>query len=71
MEPIRKAYTLCWDCEKATGGCSWSNELIPVKGWSAKNTTKKGGYDSFYVYNCPLFERDAYKGGTFRLEKRK
>lgn len=27
--------TLCWDCKKALGKCSWSYNLTPVKGWEA------------------------------------
>ncbi len=55
--------TLCWRCEKATGGsdCPWANKLKPVEGWEAIPTilkmvvSKKS--DSYKVLNCPLFKR--------------
>jgi len=53
--------TLCWDCGNACGGCSWSQELKPVKGWNAK----KSG-DSFTVKQCPKFVRNAWNGGQYR-----
>ena len=63
-----KHSTLCWDCDKACGKCSWSKELKPVKGWKAVPTKVKNGFttfkgtknfsivDSFDVYDCPEFE---------------
>jgi hypothetical protein len=65
---VSKHSTLCWDCEKACGKCSWSREFVPVKGWKAiptklfQYTTGKGrkriAYytGSFDVYECPEFE---------------
>lgn len=58
--------TICWDCKKATGFCSWSEKFIPVEGWKATPTIVKiaNNYgknktfdDSFIVHECPLFER--------------
>ena len=63
-------YALCWDCANATGGCSWSDNLRPVKGWEAKRTHKKE-FDSWLVINCPKFERDAYDFGLYRTADRK
>ena len=60
--------TLCWDCARATGGCSWSNYLKPVKDWNAievKPTSNKP-YSTYIVQTCPLFERDGYDAGTRR-----
>ena len=41
----RKGHTqskqICWTCKNACGGCSWSSELKPVKGWKAKPTNIK------------------------------
>lgn len=63
-----KHSTLCWECEKACGKCSWSRNFKPVKGWDAKPTQifqyttgvgrKRYSYytDSFDVYECPEFE---------------
>lgn len=57
--------TLCFNCEKACGGCSWSKNFTPVDGWKAIPTKILCGYklkkkphivDSFDVYECPEFE---------------
>ena len=66
--------TLCWDCAKATGKCSWSKNFVPVEGWEADPTKVKNGFitwkgrkifslvDSFDVHECPEFEpMDAIK----------
>jgi len=53
--------TLCWSCDNACGGCSWSKALIPVSGWDAKPIKIKGNMDSkeytdsYIVNSCPLF----------------
>jgi hypothetical protein len=61
-----KKDTICWNCKRATGFCSWSEKFIPVKGWKATPTIikianrygKNKTYDnSFLVHECPLFER--------------
>lgn len=53
--------TLCWDCARATGACSWSQSFVPVKGWQAIPTKQKAfGYsDTYIVISCPLFVRDS------------
>ena len=55
--------TLCWDCDKAGGRCSWSHSFTPVEGWKAVPTKvyiggekKDKWIDSFDVYECPEFE---------------
>ena len=55
--------TLCWECEKACGRCSWSKNFTPVEGWKAVPTkvyiggeSKNKYIDSFDVYECPEFE---------------
>jgi transcriptional regulator NrdR family protein len=57
--------SLCWECKRATGFCSWSREFEPVKGWKAVPTTinsdSKGRtpvIESYEVKKCPLFEKD-------------
>lgn len=53
--------TLCWQCRKATGGCTWADELKPVEDWEAEATVIKGdGYteNSYHVKSCPEFEPD-------------
>lgn len=52
---------ICWKCDRATGGCSWSSKGIPVKGWKANKTIIKDNItsnriiDSYEVLKCPLF----------------
>ena len=68
---IRTNGTLCWDCGKALGGCSWSKSFIPVSGWTADKTDLHIGYaddrrtvktcESFFVYKCPEFEPEKRK----------
>ena len=61
--------TLCWNCQRATGLCSWSEKFIPVEGWVADRNdirievqnqyTRATKYDeSYFVRECPLFVRD-------------
>lgn len=59
--------TLCWDCERACCGCSWSRNFEPVVGWKARpvNIKQRGAQTtgSFIVYECPGFKRDAIDYG--------
>lgn len=63
---VKKQDTLCWGCQNACGGCSWSSKKqIPVPGWVAKPTHRKiSRYirpelaDSFLVLECPEFIAD-------------
>ena len=61
--------TLCWSCDKATGGCSWSKQFKPVPGWDAVRNDvlvqygsgehSKRLYDESYVVKaCPEFVPD-------------
>ena len=64
--------TLCWDCANATGKCSWSSDLKPVKGWTAVPTKKYvyGGYmESYLVSECPQFKRDAIGAGMKKYKE--
>ena len=51
--------TICWECQRATGNCSWSQSLTPVEGWTANKTyihNEQGGkMKSYKVIECPLF----------------
>lgn len=56
---------LCWECDRATGGCSWSRRFIPVKGWTAKPTIIRDDSEtygtvikSYHITKCPLFKAD-------------
>ena len=51
---------LCWQCQKATGGCPWSDNFKPVEGWVAKPTIIKDSARDIKTYKikkCPLFIR--------------
>ena len=64
--------TLCWDCARAIGGCSWVDDKKPVEGWTATQTQKKSTlitYESYCVHDCPMFKRDAYANGTKRYRQ--
>ena len=58
--------TLCWKCEKACGGCSWSADFKPVDGWKAKKTIISANHgngsaleiESYLVRSCPKFSDD-------------
>lgn len=55
--------TLCWDCKKFSGGCSWTrpDEVKPVKGWNAKLTDR-----GYIVKQCPEFVRDSFCRGRYK-----
>ena len=56
--------TLCWTCQNACGGCSWSKRFIPVEGWDAKRRDVMKGQDhrtpneSYFVISCPQYVPD-------------
>ena len=57
--PQKEHDTLCWDCKKNAGRCSWSKNFTPIKGWKAIPTKIKSDAketDSYDVYECPEFE---------------
>lgn len=62
--PVERKTTICWTCQNATGGCSWSRCLKPVEGWKAKKMKIKGNFytrekvDSFIVEKCPEYIKD-------------
>jgi len=64
-------HTLCWDCANATNNrCSWVDRGEPVEGWRARKTTIRFSGEetkSYCVHYCPLFERDAERGGLKKL----
>ena len=60
-----KANSLCWQCKRAYGLCSWSDRFKPVKGWEAVPTVVKGekkgnnpAIPYYEVKKCPLFIQD-------------
>ncbi len=68
-----RMHTLCWDCRKACGGCSWSSypDYEPVAGWTAIGTKIRMNSNvyaqSYIVIACPEFDRDGYDGGARRV----
>ena len=54
------ANELCFLCDKACGGCSWSRDFTPVAGWTATPTRINPGggaapTDSWHIEDCPEF----------------
>ena len=53
---------ICWRCKNATGNCSWSRDLKPIKGWQATKSLKKDDmgqpYSSYRITYCPQFISD-------------
>ena len=65
---------LCWTCARACGGCSWSAEFKPVRGWKAKKTilyNDRGAYNSHTVKSYNIKECPMYKPDTQTKRKRK
>ena len=58
---FKSSSQLCWTCQRATGYCSWSASLKPIKGWDAKLVKfKEGGY-TYKIKDCPLYLPDEIK----------
>lgn len=61
--------SICWHCANACGGCSWSQALIPVKGWKAKKVktndyTKPSLPPPMIVIECPEFKKEERKNDS-------
>lgn len=65
---------ICFDCEKAIGGCCWSEvdpntkkvRFEPVPGWKTKKVCRKFNRKWKIVeqiVECPLFEKTPDRGG--------
>ena len=51
--------TLCRECARASGNCSWSRDLTPVKGWEAEASEDRSGtFYTWYVISCPQYIAD-------------
>lgn len=54
-----KKETLCWECRRAGGDCSWSHHGEPVEGWLARETAIRNSPTtslvSYEVLCCPMF----------------
>ena len=54
---------LCWTCQNAVGGCSWSNgSFTPIKGWTAEPTSyhysKCNCEQGYAISACPEYIHD-------------
>lgn len=65
MERYQFNQNICWGCQKACGGCSWSQSLTPVEGWEAEEIPYMmyhgSGYtvaSTYHITKCPEFVRD-------------
>lgn len=65
--------SICFDCDKALGGCSWADHFIVPEGaqyediYDSKKPTKKTGT---YIYACPLFVQTPPRRSTGVLSER-
>ena len=74
-ERFAKKPTLCWDCERAIdNNCPWVERAEPVDGWTAFKTVVRTNCqyltDSYHVVACPMFKRDAERGGQKKYKSR-
>jgi len=47
---------ICWDCNKACGGCRWSREFKPIPGWTATYVPNRPQNPATYsITGCPEF----------------
>ncbi len=50
---------ICWNCQNACGGCSWSRMFQPVKEWVAEPYyIKEDNQYSYDIKYCPEFIHD-------------
>lgn len=61
----KRSDTICWTCQNACGGCSWSRNYVPVEGWIAEKTIRRYTDDhgfrlveSYNVLYCPSYRPD-------------
>lgn len=60
-ETYYRKETKCWTCQNCYGGCSWSREFEPVKGWKAIETNIPANGEmaaSYKVIECPEYIPD-------------
>lgn len=67
MKKFKKSDSICWNCKRNCGGCSWSRDFKPVTDWTATKKTYRVIsnkryppiiYDSYTVTNCPYYIQD-------------
>lgn len=65
-KPTNGKPNICFDCQNAVCGCSWSRDFTPVPGWTAEKTYVMQcyvpGYESqietYHITACPQFVPD-------------
>lgn len=53
---------ICFDCERACGGCPWSAGFRPIPGWTARKRMLRVGttrgrpvyVETYHITDCPL-----------------
>ena len=66
---VTESKTICWNCSKAcTAGCSWSERLEPVDGWTVEETISKNGSTGITVLSCPEFVKELPRSERERTE---
>ena len=69
-----KPTTICGDCKRSAGQCSWSAKFVPVEGWEAIPTKISVGSsydDSYAVLSCPEFVDDTRYKQEYKYTFRK
>ena len=55
--------TICWGCANAVPdgkhGCPWSQDLIPVSGWTVERPKQHDYGRSYTVIDCPMYVPDS------------
>ena len=65
--PQSKA-NICFDCQKACGGCAWSTDFTPVPGWTAEKVMHKYAgvwKPNYHITACPEFVPDDERKPSF------
>lgn len=68
---------ICFDCQNAVCGCSWSRDFTPVPGWTAEKTVIRQIYvkgyeqdvETYHITACPQFVPD--KGFVARAPQKR
>ena len=61
----KRKKSICIDCVRSGGSCSWSSRCEPVEGWEADYIGGGGGrLPSYCVNSCPLFEKEKPRSQT-------
>lgn len=72
-EITQQVANICFDCERACGGCSWSEYdkttggtrfKIPEGATAKPVFDMKGRLSTYHITDCPLFIRSSPRSGT-------